>query len=98
MSYTCTICGDSYTEEIAKTNDHSYADGVCTVCGGEDPTYVPPTEPTEPPTDPSEPTDPTEPGVDAPTEPGKDEEGGFFAAIAAFFEAIFRILFFFLYL
>ena len=98
-TFTCTVCGDSYTEELAKLTDHSYADGVCTVCGGEDPTYVPPTEPTEPPTDPSEPTDPTEPGVDTPTEPNEDkEEGGFFAAIAAFFEAIFRILFFFLYL
>ena len=104
-TFTCTVCGDSYTEEIAKTNNHSYADGVCTVCGGEDPTYVPPTEPTEPPnepsepTEPTEPTDPTEPGVDVPGDPDNDkEEGGFFAAIAAFFEAIFRILFFFLYL
>ena len=106
-TFTCTVCGDSYTEEIAKTNEHNYADGACTVCGEEDPTYVPPTEPTEPPTEPSEPTDPTEPGADDPTEPGVDvpaepdndkEEGGFLAAIAAFFEAIFRILFFFLYL
>ena len=94
-TYTCTTCGDSYTEEIAKLTAHSYENGTCTVCGGSDPDYVPPTEPTDP-TKPTEPevTDPTEPA-----EPGNEkEEGGFFAAIAAFFEAIFRILFFFLYL
>ncbi|MBE6925401.1 MAG: hypothetical protein E7461_01025 [Ruminococcaceae bacterium] len=38
---------------------HSYVDGVCTICGGEDPDHAAPTEPT----DPSEPTDPTEPGA-----------------------------------
>jgi len=30
--YTCTICGDSYSESIARA-EHSYDDGICTVCG-----------------------------------------------------------------
>jgi len=34
-TYTC-LCGESYTEEIPATG-HSYADGVCTVCGAADP-------------------------------------------------------------
>ncbi len=41
MTYTCE-CGDSYTEEIAIV-DHSYEDGVCSVCGAADPDYVAPT-------------------------------------------------------
>jgi len=32
MTYTCTTCGDIYTEEIAATGEHSYVDGKCTVC------------------------------------------------------------------
>ncbi|MBE6926338.1 MAG: leucine-rich repeat domain-containing protein [Ruminococcaceae bacterium] len=43
-TYTCTLCGDSYTEEIEKLTTHSYEEGTCTVCGGSDPDYVPPTE------------------------------------------------------
>lgn len=38
-TYTCT-CGDSYTEEIPATG-HSYADGLCTVCGAADPEQAP---------------------------------------------------------
>ena len=85
MCYYCVYCDYTYTEEIPMLTEHSYSDGVCTVCGGRDPDYVEPTEP-EP--------EPTEPG-----DPGEDKDnGGFFAAIAAFFEAIFRVLFWFLYL
>ena len=40
LTYTCG-CGESYTEAIGVV-DHAYADGVCTVCGGEDPDYVAP--------------------------------------------------------
>ena len=38
-TYTCSKCGDSYTEEIDATG-HSYENGTCTVCGGADPDYV----------------------------------------------------------
>ena len=38
-TYTCAVCGHSYTESIPAAG-HSYVDGVCTVCGGEDPDYV----------------------------------------------------------
>ena len=34
--YTCTKCGDSYTESIAATG-HKYSGGVCTVCGAVEP-------------------------------------------------------------
>ena len=86
-TFSCTVCGDSYTEEIAVSTEHSYTDGVCTVCGGSDPDYVAP-------------SDPVEPDVDKPTEPEtpSEEPKTFFEAIAAFFENLFRILFFFLYL
>ena len=36
MTYTCTVCGDSYTETIPATNAHVYdnaCDGDCNVCG-----------------------------------------------------------------
>ena len=92
-TFTCTVCDDSYTEEIEKNSEHSYTDGVCAVCGESDPDYVAPSDPeteTTVPTDPgTEPTEPTEP-VEKPL--------SFFEAIATFFENIFRILFFFLYL
>ena len=96
-TYTCTICGDTKAESIAKLTTHSYSDGVCTVCGDSDSNYVPPTEPTEP--APTEPT-PTEPDVEPtePEEPDEEKPLGFFEAIAVFFEAIFRVLFWFLYL
>lgn len=32
-TYTCSVCGTSYTETIPATGNHNYtADGVCTVC------------------------------------------------------------------
>lgn len=38
-TYTCE-CGESYTESIPATG-HTYADGVCSVCGAADPNYNP---------------------------------------------------------
>ena len=35
-SYTCTLCGDAYTESIPATG-HSYTNGKCTFCGASDP-------------------------------------------------------------
>ena len=32
LVYTCTDCGDSYTESTSRL-EHTYDDGVCTVCG-----------------------------------------------------------------
>ena len=40
-AYFCSGCGDTYTEIIEATG-HSYVDGICTTCGGEDPDYVKP--------------------------------------------------------
>lgn len=37
----CDVCEKTDTRELAATG-HSYADGVCTVCGAADPNYVPP--------------------------------------------------------
>ncbi|MBQ6890526.1 MAG: family 43 glycosylhydrolase, partial [Oscillospiraceae bacterium] len=39
-TYTCS-CGDSYTESIPATGNHSYSNGSCTVCGAKDPSYNP---------------------------------------------------------
>ncbi|MDD6095255.1 MAG: DUF4091 domain-containing protein [Clostridia bacterium] len=33
----CIYCGYAESEEILATVDHNYVDGVCTVCGGKDP-------------------------------------------------------------
>ena len=40
VTYTCSLCGDSYTVTIGATG-HSYENGSCTVCGAADPDYVP---------------------------------------------------------
>lgn len=40
LTYTCE-CGESYTEVVSKKN-HSFDKGACTVCGAEDPDYIPP--------------------------------------------------------
>ena len=37
-TYTCSLCGDSYTQSIAATG-HSYSSGSCTTCGAADPGY-----------------------------------------------------------
>ena len=44
-TYTCSKCGDSYTEAIAAAG-HSYSGGSCTVCGAADPNYSTVTAPT----------------------------------------------------
>ena len=44
-THTCGNCGDSYTDsEVPATGEHNYEGGSCTVCGTEDPNYVPPHE------------------------------------------------------
>ena len=35
-TFTCSLCGDSYTEVIAASG-HKYSNGKCTVCGNVDP-------------------------------------------------------------
>ena len=39
-TYTCA-CGNSYTDSIVPATGHSYNEGICGVCGAEDPDYVP---------------------------------------------------------
>ena len=41
-TYTCTRCNDSYTGDNVPAAGHHFVDGFCTVCGAEDPDYVPP--------------------------------------------------------
>ena len=67
--YMCSVCGaEGEVKVLAKTEDHVYEDGICTICGAEEPVEEP-EDPTEPEVDPTEPeVDPTEPEVD-PTEP-----------------------------
>ena len=36
MTYTCTLCGETKTETIPMIA-HNYVDGVCSVCGAEEP-------------------------------------------------------------
>ncbi len=43
-TYTCSVCGDSYTSNEVAATGHSYVDGVCSVCGAEDPNYVAPVD------------------------------------------------------
>ena len=49
LTYTCSLCGDSYTEVIAASG-HDYVDGVCSVCGAEEdkPTPENPVDPENP--------------------------------------------------
>ena len=38
-TYTCA-CGDTYTADEVAATGHTFADGVCSVCGAADPDYV----------------------------------------------------------
>ena len=40
-TYTCA-CGATYTNNATDALGHSYVDGICGVCGAEDPNYEPP--------------------------------------------------------
>jgi hypothetical protein len=42
-TYTCSGCGDSYTEVIAAIG-HSFTEGACANCGEKDPDYVRPVQ------------------------------------------------------
>lgn len=35
--HTCKRCNDEYTDNLLATTGHSYIDGMCVDCGGEDP-------------------------------------------------------------
>ncbi len=68
ITYVCTVCGRTRTERLAATG-HSYSDGVCTVCGAQDPSWKPPEPEIPEPEEPEKP-DPEEPD---PEEPEKGE-------------------------
>ena len=36
-TYTCDLCGHSYTDSETETIDHNYVDGFCSACGKEQP-------------------------------------------------------------
>ena len=40
-TYTCTGCGETYTEVLPTDDTHSYENGICTGCGGQDPDFDP---------------------------------------------------------
>ncbi len=46
-TYTCS-CGDSYVADEVAALGHSFTEGVCGVCGAEDPDYVKPDVPSVP--------------------------------------------------
>ena len=75
----CSVCEQVLiARETVPAKGHAYENGICAVCGAEDPTN--PSEPEETdPTDPSEPeetdpTDPSEPEETDPTDPSEPEE------------------------
>lgn len=39
--HTCSICKDTYTDEVTEALGHKFKDGVCTVCGEKDSQYNP---------------------------------------------------------
>ena len=54
----CSVCGEILVaQKEIPAKGHNYENGVCSVCGAEDPNYVKPTEPVAPSTEPS--TQPT---------------------------------------
>ena len=75
LTFNGTVYEDEQSKVIPATGNHSYKDGICTVCGASDPDYQP-TEPEEPgesetpsePSEPSEPVDPSTPDDSHPTE------------------------------
>ena len=54
----CSVCGEILVaQKEIPAKGHNFENGVCSVCGAEDPNYVKPTEPVAPSTEPS--TQPT---------------------------------------
>ncbi len=88
-TYTCH-CGDTYVADEVDALGHSYVDGVCTVCGGSDPNYVPPAD-VGTPTEPSEPTGPND-ETEHLTSTNENFFIAFINAIIAFFKRLFGIL------
>lgn len=43
--HTCSICKDTYTDEVTEALGHKFKDGVCTVCGEKDSQYNPKPDP-----------------------------------------------------
>lgn len=60
----CSVCGKvlEYGKEIAELN-HTYENGVCTLCGAKDPDYTPTKEPSQQAQKPGKPSKPTLPAT-----------------------------------
>ena len=60
----CSVCGKvlEYGTEIAELN-HTYENGVCTLCGAKDPDYTPTKEPGQQAQKPGKPSKPTLPAT-----------------------------------
>lgn len=82
-TYTCH-CGDTYVADEVAALGHTYVDGTCTVCGSNDPDYVPPTD-VETPTEPDDETK-------HPTSTSDNFFAAIINAIIAFFKRLFGIL------
>ena len=73
IDYYCASCGLSMYKNGTFEERHTYADGCCTVCGGADPNYTPPTPEPEPTPDP-EPTPEPEPAPEPEPTPDPGSE------------------------
>ncbi len=43
--HTCQLCGKTYQDAYVPAISHNYVNGVCSMCGGKDSSYVQPTDP-----------------------------------------------------
>ena len=69
----CEYCGATRITPVPATGEHTYENGVCTVCGAADPNYTP--DPGNPGTEDPGKEDP-EPGQPGTEDPGNEGEGG----------------------
>lgn len=92
-TYTCTFgCGETRVEETDPATGHHYENGVCTVCGAEDPNYSPDTPDTpDTPSTPSGSEKCSKCGLNHNGRTSLWREDGFFCRIIAFFRNIFKM-------
>ena len=92
ITYTCTMCGQSQVVEGAPATGHHYENGVCTVCGAEDPNYSPDTPDTpDTPSTPSGSEKCSKCGLNHNGRTGLWKQDGFFCKIIGFFKNLFKM-------